>query len=146
MSISFEPIGIIHTPFKIMEGMPIHFIEGKGIKGSIELKEEYVPGLLDLDKFSHIILIFQFHRSLEIELQPTTFRDNKMHGVFSTRTPRRPNHIGISLVKLLSIRNNILNFENVDMIDGTPLLDIKPFIPDFYKDDLEKNGWIEKQN
>lgn len=143
MSITFEPIGIISTPFNTKAGMPIQAGLTKGVKGRIELKPEFVPGLLDLGGFSHIILLYHFHESSGFDLQPTPFLDDKRHGVFATRAPRRPNPIGMSVVKLLRIDNNVLEIENVDVIDGTPLLDIKPYVPYFDIHDVEKSGWVE---
>ena len=142
MPITFEPIGIIHTPFTSKEGMPIQSTAAKGVKGKIILMEEYASGLADLDGFSHIFLIYYFHKSIGFELQTTPFLDNVKRGVFATRAPRRPNSIGISVVRLLSIEKNIIHIENVDILDGTPLLDIKPYIPDFDIHEIEKNGWI----
>jgi len=145
MSIIIEPIGIIHTPYKTKEGMPIQSKGAKGIKGQIKLKDELVPGLTDLDGFSHVILIYNFHKSKGFDLLTTPFLDNHQRGIFATRAPQRPNSIGISVVRLLKIENNILDIENVDMLDGTPLLDIKPYIPDFDIHKTEKNGWTENK-
>ncbi len=119
--------------------MPIQSRLAKGAKGRIELKEEFVPGLLDLDGFSHIILVYYFHESKNFELQVEPFLENKKHGVFATRAPKRPNAIGMSVVKLLRIDNNILEVENIDVLDGTPLLDIKPYIPQFDIHQVEKS-------
>jgi tRNA-Thr(GGU) m(6)t(6)A37 methyltransferase TsaA len=146
MAITFDPIGIIRTPFKTKEGMPIQSSRAKGIRGRVELKPEFVPGLLDLDGFSHIILVYHFHQSVGFELQTKPFLDDKKHGIFAIRAPKRPNPIGMSVVKLLSITDNILEIENVDMLDGTPLLDIKPYIPDFDIHDVEKSGWIRDKS
>lgn len=143
MSIVFEPIGIIFTPFHTNENMPIQTTGAKGIKGRIEVKKEFAAGLIDLNGFSHIILIYYFHKSIGFELQITPFLDNKKHGVFSTRAPKRPNPIGISVVKLIAVNNNILDIENVDIIDGTPLLDIKPYISEFDIHKVEEYGWIK---
>ncbi|GET20694.1 tRNA-Thr(GGU) m(6)t(6)A37 methyltransferase TsaA [Prolixibacter denitrificans] len=127
--------------------MPIQSRLAKGIKGRIELKEEFVPGLLDLDGFSHIFLVYYFHESNGFELQVKPFLDDNKHGVFATRAPKRPNGIGMSVVKLLHVDKNILEVENVDMLDGTPLLDIKPYIPQFDDHQVEKWGWVEdKEN
>jgi len=145
MKITFEPIGIINTPFKTIEGMPIQSKAAKGIKGCIILKKELVSGLNDLSGFSHIILIYYFHKSEGFKLQTIPFLDKNKRGVFSTRAPRRPNSIGISVVRLLNIEKNILNIENVDMLDGTPLLDIKPYISDFDIHKIDKSGWLENQ-
>lgn len=145
MPIRLKPIGIIHTPFKTKEGMPIQSNGAKGIKGQIELNEEFVPGLADLDGFSHIILIYCFHKSTGFELLTRPFLDNKQRGVFATRAPKRPNPIGLSVVRILKIEKNIIYVENVDILDETPLLDIKPYIPDFDIHKTEKNGWIENK-
>lgn len=145
MPIRLKPIGIIHTPFKTKEGMPIQSNGAKGIKGQIELNEEFVPGLADLDGFSHIILIYYFHKSTGFELLTRPFLDNKQRGVFATRAPKRPNPIGLSVVRILKIEKNIIYVENVDILDETPLLDIKPYIPDFDIHKTEKNGWIENK-
>jgi tRNA (adenine37-N6)-methyltransferase len=145
MSITLEPIGIIHTPFKTREGMPIQSNGAKGIKGQIELKEEFIPGLTDLDEFSHIILIYNFHKSIGFELLTKPFLDNIQRGVFATRAPKRPNPIGLSVVRIIKIEKNIIYVENVDMLDETPLLDIKPYIPAFDIHKTEKNGWIENK-
>jgi len=144
MSINFTSIGIIHTPFKRKEGMPIQSVGAKGIKGTIILKKKYIKGLLDLDKFSHIYLIYNFHKSNKFDLQVTPFLDDKPHGIFATRAPNRPNAIGISVVKLISIIDNVLEIENVDILDKTPLIDIKPYISQFDIHNVEKNGWINK--
>jgi tRNA (adenine37-N6)-methyltransferase len=145
MSIVLEPIGTIHTPFKTKEGMPIQSNGAKGIKGQIHLKEEFITGLANLDGFSHIILIYNFHKSTGFELLTTPFLDNTERGVFATRAPKRPNPIGLSVVRLLKIEKNFLYIENVDMLDGTPLLDIKPYIPDFDIHKTEKKGWTDSK-
>ena len=145
MEIKYKSIGTIHTPFKRIKGMPIQSSGAKGIKGTIKLKKKFAKGLLDLDKFSHIYLIYHFHESQGFNLRVIPFLDNKQHGIFATRAPQRPNSIGISVVKLKNIKNNILEIENVDMIDGTPLLDIKPYISQFDIHDIEKDGWINNK-
>jgi tRNA-Thr(GGU) m(6)t(6)A37 methyltransferase TsaA len=145
MAFSYNPIGIIRTPFKQAAGMPIQPSGAKGVKGTIELKPEYMDGLKDLEGFSHIILIYHFHKSKKQELVVTPFLDSKTHGVFATRAPNRPNPVGISIVKLLKIEFNILYLENVDIIDKTPLIDIKPYVPEFDKPSSVKTGWLEKK-
>ena len=145
MTITYTPIGIIHSPFNNKEGMPIQSAGAIGIKGTIEIKEEFTDGLEDLDGFSHIILIYSFHKSKGFNLKVKPFLSEKIHGVFSTRAPERPNAIGISAVKLLSIKKNIIEIENVDVLDGTPLLDIKPYIPEFDIHKVDKYGWLENK-
>lgn len=141
--VKFSPIGFIYSPFKTLENMPIQPGGALGIKGSIELFPRYQPALLDLEGFSHIYLIYHFHKAQGVSLQPTPFLDTKPHGLFATRAPKRPNPIGISIVKLISIKENILNIENVDILDGTPLLDIKPYVPDFDEVDSVRIGWLK---
>ena len=140
----FKSIGTIHTPHKTKDGIPIQSKYAKGIKGTIRLKKKYINGLLDLNGFSHIYLLYFFHKSEGYKLQVIPFLDKVVHGVFSTRAPRRPNAIGISVVKLININDNILEIEDVEMIDGTPLLDIKPYIPEFDSYKVEKTGWFNK--
>jgi tRNA-Thr(GGU) m(6)t(6)A37 methyltransferase TsaA len=142
MKIKYTSIGTIHTPFKEIEQMPIQSSGAKGIKGTVKLKKKYVKGLFDLERFSHIFLIYHFHKSEGFNLKVIPFLDNKQHGVFATRAPRRPNPVGISVVRLISIKDNILEIENVDMINGTPLIDIKPYISQFDIHEIEKNGWL----
>jgi len=144
MKVRFKSIGTIHTPHKTKDGIPIQSKYAKGIKGTIKLKKKYISGLLDLDGFSHIYLIYYFHKSEGYKLQVIPFLDKLVHGVFSTRAPRRPNAIGISVVKLISINDNMLEIENVEMLDGTPLLDIKAYIPEFDNYKVEKRGWFSK--
>lgn len=143
MKITFEQIGTVFTEFKTREGMPIQSNGAKGVKGRIVLNKDLTLGLNDLIDFSHIILIYHFHKSEGFELETKPFLDKQKRGVFSTRAPKRPNSIGISVVKLLAIENNTLIIENVDILDETPLLDIKPYIPEFDHHEVEKYGWIE---
>ena len=141
----FKPIGIIHTPFKNAVGTPIQPKAGKGKKGTVEIFSEFKEGLIDLAGFSHIILISHFHLAKDYKLKVTPFMDDEEHGVFATRAPSRPNPIGISVVRLNRIENNILYIHDVDIIDGTPLLDIKPYVPDFDSKENIKIGWLEKR-
>jgi len=143
--IKYNPIGIIHSPFKEIEGVPIHPRGAKGIKGSIEITKELEEGLRDLEGFSHIILLYQFHLSRTYSLSVVPFLDNKPHGVFATRAPKRPNSIGLSIVKLINIEKNILHIENIDIIDGTPLLDIKPYFKEFKDSEKVRIGWLTKK-
>lgn len=143
MEINYRSIGIIHTPFKNPKGMPIQPTGAKGIKGTIELNEVYIQGLKDLDGFSHLILIYHFHKATERKLLIQPFLEDENHGIFAIRAPKRPNPIGLSIVKLLNIKKNILEIENVDILNGTPLLDIKPYVPHFDIFDNVKSGWLE---
>jgi tRNA-Thr(GGU) m(6)t(6)A37 methyltransferase TsaA len=141
--IQFNQIGTIHSPFKEARGTPIQPGAAEGIEGTIEVFQEYSEGLKDLDGFSHIILVYHFHLARKASLELTPFMDNRPHGVFSTRAPNRPNPIGISVVRLAGIEGNILHIKNLDILDGTPLLDIKPYIPEFDLKEVDGKGWLE---
>ena len=140
--IRYAPIGIIQTPFKTNAGMPIQPAGAIGVRGTIKILRDYMGGLKDLDGFCHLILIYHFHLSTDYKLDVIPFLDDTPRGVFATRAPKRPNPIGLSVVKLNRIEADTLYIENVDIIDGTPLLDIKPYVPAF---DVFKNatvGWL----
>ena len=141
--IKFKPIGIIHSPFKETRGVPIQPSGAKGIKGHIEVFPEFEEGLKDIDGFSHIILIYHFHLAQKTTLKVIPYLDQQAHGIFATRAPLRPNHIGFSVVELLKVEQNILHIQNLDIVDGTPLLDIKPCVPQFDFQDVTKTGWLE---
>ncbi len=144
MEIVYRPIGIIRTPFKSKEGVPIQPVYGKGVKGYVEVFPEYVEGLKDLEGFSHLILVYHFHLSNGYKLLVKPYLDENLRGVFSTRAPRRPNPIGISIVRLIERVGSTLHISDVDMVDGTPLLDIKPYVPDFDNRTDVKIGWLER--
>ena len=144
MKIEFKPIGIIHSPFNEPENMPIQPAGAEGITGTIEIFKEYQDGLKDLEGFSHVILLYHLHRSTGFKLQVIPFMDTELRGVFATRAPRRPNPIGISVVELGRIENGLLHIRNVDILDGTPLLDIKPYVPEFDVQVKVRTGWLEK--
>ncbi len=142
--IEFRPIGTIHTPFKKLDNMPVQPPGGAGVKGMVKIFDEYRPGLKDLDGFSHIILLFFFHRSRGFKLDVVPFLDTVKRGLFATRAPKRPNQIGLSVVQLDKIEDGVLHISNVDILDGTPLLDIKPYIPEFDFQKDVRTGWREK--
>ena len=142
--IVFHPIGVIHSEYKETKNTPIQPASARGVSGSVEIFPEYVEGLKDIEGFSHLILIYHFDRSQGYKLKVKPFLDENLHGVFSTRAPFRPNPIGLSVVKLVSRSKNILEIENIDILDGTPLLDIKPFVPDFDAVENAKIGWVAK--
>ena len=145
MNIELESIGTIHTEFKEIEGMLIQPTGAKGVKGTIVIKDKYVDGLKDLDGFSHIHLIYLLHKVERYKLEVKPFMDTKTHGVFATRSPKRPNRIGMSVVKVNKVEGNTVFIENVDILDETPLLDIKPYVPQLYEDTIDelKIGWFE---
>jgi tRNA (adenine37-N6)-methyltransferase len=142
--IELNPIGIIHTPFTKPEGMPIQPAGAVAVHGTVEVFEEYHAGLKDLDGFSHIILLYHFHRSHGFTLQVVPYMDNQPRGLFATRAPKRPNPIGLSVVQLDRIENGTLYVQNVDILDGTPLLDIKPYVPEFDSRADIRTGWLEQ--
>jgi tRNA-Thr(GGU) m(6)t(6)A37 methyltransferase TsaA len=144
MKIEYAPIGIIHTPFMELEGMPIQPPGAVGIKGTVEVFEEFRSGLRDLDGFSHIILLYHFHRSHGFNLHVVPFMDSEERGLFATRAPKRPNPIGFSVVQLDRIKDGVLYIRDVDILDGTPLLDIKPYVPEFDAQKEVRTGWLEK--
>jgi tRNA-Thr(GGU) m(6)t(6)A37 methyltransferase TsaA len=143
MKITYSPIGMIHSPFHELSDMPIQPCSDISAAGTIELQAKYIPGLKDLDGFSHIILIYHLHQSHRPALSVVPFLDSKPHGIFATRAPQRPNPIGISVVKLIRIEKTRLHVENLDILDGTPLLDIKPYVPQFDSAMDFKLGWLE---
>lgn len=143
--VEFHPIGIIRTPFNERKDMPIQPKGAEDVKGIIELDAPFEEGLKDLDGFSHIILIYQFHLSDSYTLTVTPFMDTEKRGLFSTRAPNRPNPIGLSIVKLISICKNRIEVEGIDVLDQTPLLDIKPYVPSFDQPQGGiREGWVEK--
>lgn len=144
MKIEYTPIGIIHSPFRELEGMPIQPAGAAGVKGTVELFEEFRGGLKDLDGFSHIILLYHFHRSQGFSLHIVPFMNHKPRGLFATRAPKRPNAIGLSVVRLEKIDDGVLHIQNVDVLDSTPLLDIKPYVPEFDNPGDVRTGWLEQ--
>jgi tRNA-Thr(GGU) m(6)t(6)A37 methyltransferase TsaA len=143
MKIEYTPIGIIHSPFRELQGMPIQPAGAVGVKGTVELFEEFRGGLKDLDGFSHIILLYHFHRSQGFNLHVVPFMDQEPRGLFATRAPKRPNAIGLSVVRLDTVNDGVLYIQNLDILDGTPLLDIKPYVPEFDSQTGVRTGWLE---
>jgi tRNA-Thr(GGU) m(6)t(6)A37 methyltransferase TsaA len=143
-SVVLKPIGVIRSPFTETKSMPIQPVSENSAAGSIEVFPEFVAGLMDLEGFSHILLLYHFHRSRHFTLSVTPFLDTEPRGLFATRAPNRPNPIGISLVRLVRIEGPLLHVANIDVLDGTPLLDIKPHVPDFDCAPGARIGWLEK--
>lgn len=144
MKIEYQHIGIVHSPFHEPEGTPIQSTGAVGVQGTVEIFPEFAQGLRDLDGFSHIILMYHFHRSDGFTLLVTPFMDSVQRGVFATRAPRRPNPIGLSVVRLNKLQNQTLHIEGVDILDGTPVLDIKPYVPEFDHYAVDRIGWLEQ--
>jgi tRNA-Thr(GGU) m(6)t(6)A37 methyltransferase TsaA len=145
VTIVFSPIGIIHSPFTDLEGMPIQPTAARDVAGTITIVSQYEEGLRDLDGFSHIILLYHFHLSSGYSLTVTPFLDTVKRGLFATRAPRRPNPIGLSIVRLERIDGVHLHILDVDVLDGTPLLDIKPWAPAFDMRENTRGGWLEQK-
>ncbi|RLC48220.1 MAG: tRNA (N6-threonylcarbamoyladenosine(37)-N6)-methyltransferase TrmO [Candidatus Cloacimonadota bacterium] len=142
--IIIKPIGIIHTPYKEAKDIPIQGKFRKEIKGTVEVFKEYEQGLKDIQGFSHLILLFYFHKSNKECVIGRPYLEDEEHGIFAIRSPHRPNHIGISIVRLLKRKKNILYIQEIDIFDGTPLLDIKPYVKHFDNRDNIRCGWLEK--
>jgi tRNA (adenine37-N6)-methyltransferase len=141
--VSFDPIGLIHTPFRAVDGMPIQSVAAIDVAGWIELDESFESGLADLDGFSHLILLYHLHATGPARLTVTPFLDQNPHGIFATRSPARPNPIGMSTVRLRAIDGARIDILDVDMLDGSPLLDIKPYVPAFDDRSGATIGWFE---
>jgi len=141
-SCTFRPIGIIRSEWKETEGSPIQGVFAPDSRGTVELFPGYADGLRDIEGFSHLWLLYVFHRSAPGQLLVRPFMDERVHGVFATRAPRRPNPIGLSLVRLLHVERNVLEIAEVDVLDGTPLLDIKPYVRRFDQRDNASEGWL----
>jgi tRNA-Thr(GGU) m(6)t(6)A37 methyltransferase TsaA len=139
----YTPIGVVHSPFEWARDVPIQSAAAADVEGHVEVFPEYVEGLKDVDGFSHLILVYFCHLAQKYSLLVKPFLDNELRGVFSTRAPSRPNSIGVSVVRLIKRENNLLYIQDVDIVDGTPLLDIKPFVSQFDNRKTEKIGWLE---
>jgi len=145
MEFNMRPIGIIHSPFTEKGEMPIQASRSQAI-GSVEVYPEFIDGLTDLDGFSHIIIFYAFHQSSGYSLRVKPFLDDQERGLFATRYPARPNPIGLSIVELKILKDNFLTVEGIDVLDGTPLLDIKPYVPDFDVRENPRTGWYETRS
>jgi tRNA-Thr(GGU) m(6)t(6)A37 methyltransferase TsaA len=139
----FVPMGVIHSPFTDLTGMPIQPNGARGIRGTVEIFEEFKEGLSDIAGFSHLFMIYVFHRCPLYQLTVTPFLDTTHRGVFATRAPCRPNPIGLSIVRLIEVKGTTLVIEDVDILDGTPLLDLKPYVPAFDSYPDASSGWLE---
>jgi tRNA-Thr(GGU) m(6)t(6)A37 methyltransferase TsaA len=142
MKIEYEPIGIVRSSHQAAAGTPIQPSRAEGVFGTIELLPEFVPGLADLDGFSHIVVVCHFDRVREFKLSVVPYLDTVPRGLFATRAPSRPNPIGLSVVRLVGIEGNELSIEGVDILDGTPVLDIKPWLGKFEQPKDARCGWF----
>jgi tRNA-Thr(GGU) m(6)t(6)A37 methyltransferase TsaA len=142
MEITYQPIGYLVTPFESPDDMPIQPCSRIAAPGYAVIAEQFVAGLKDLETFSHAILIYHFHKKTKTSLLVSPFLDEEERGIFATRAPVRPNAIGLSIAKLVKVEGNTLYFENLDMLNGTPLLDIKPYVPEFDRPENPTSGWL----
>lgn len=142
--ISYRPIGVIHSEHTAVDKIPIQPVYAKGCRGWTEVFPEYAEGLRDLDGFSHIYLIYHFNKAEPPKLIVKPYLQDIERGVFATRSPRRPNAIGLSVVELLNRDNNVLHLDGLDILDGTPLLDIKPYTAKFDRIETARNGWQDE--
>ncbi len=143
MRVTYRPIGSIHSPFTDLKDMPIQPTGQASAPGTVEVLPEFAAGLKDLEGFSHVILLYHLHKVRRVDLTVTPFLGSEPRGVFATRAPTRPNPIGLSIVELVRIEGNRLYLGNVDILDGTPLLDIKPYVPEFDQPAEARAGWLE---
>jgi tRNA-Thr(GGU) m(6)t(6)A37 methyltransferase TsaA len=144
MNIQYEPIGVVHSPFTSLEGMPIQPSRGRCVHATVEVYSQFEEGLQDLEGFSHIMLLCHFHRAKAYRLKVVPFLDTELRGLFATRAPSRPNPIGLSVVRLIRVDKNILSIQDVDLLDGTPVLDIKPYVNEFDEREDPRMGWLER--
>ena len=144
MKIEYKPIGIVRSPFKELKGIPNQPSKSNGVNGIIEVYPQFQEGLKDLDGFSHIILLCHFHKITEFKLSIVPSEETEIRGLFATRSPRRPNPIGFSVVQLNDVQENKIMVSDLDILDGTPVLDIKPYFREFDSSKEIKTGWISK--
>jgi tRNA-Thr(GGU) m(6)t(6)A37 methyltransferase TsaA len=140
--IRFKPIGVLRSPFKDLKNMPIQPTSRNSASGHAEVLSEYLAALKDLDGFSHAMILYHFHKVERCDLQVTPFLDDAPRGVFSTRAPTRPNPIGLSVLPISAVEGCKVHFAKIDVLDGTPLLDIKPYVPDFDRPEKVRTGWL----
>ncbi len=143
MDITYSPIGYFRTPYKEVKGMPIQPIGGKDVEGYIEVLPEFSAGLKDLEGFSHVIVLSHLHKIVGHDLIVKPFLDTKLHGIFATRSPKRPNPVGLSIMRLKAISGSRVILQGIDILDQTPVIDIKPYVADFDQCNADRFGWFE---
>jgi tRNA-Thr(GGU) m(6)t(6)A37 methyltransferase TsaA len=143
-TIAYNPIGVIHSEHTLIDATPIQPVYARGCKGKAVIFPEFAEGLRDLEGFSHIYLIYHLHRAGKPKLMVKPFLQDIERGVFATRSPNRPNAIGLSVVELIACEGNVLYLDGVDILDGTPLLDIKPYTAKFDRFETIRNGWQDQ--
>ena len=142
MKLELTPIGLIHSPHRQAEGTPIQPRWAAGSEGTVELFPEFAPGLRDLEEFARVWLLYWFDRARAARLEVVPYVDSQTHGIFATRAPSRPNPIGLSSVRLLAVEGSRLRVADLDVLDGTPVFDIKPYVPDFDVFPVKRVGWF----
>ncbi len=145
-SITYRPIGVLRSEHTVAGQTPIQPAYAKGCQGRAEVLPEFAEGLTDLEGFSHVYIIYHFHQAQPAKMKVKPFMQDAEHGVFATRAPCRPNPIGISIVELVRREGNVLYIDGVDVLDGTPLLDIKPYTAKFDRIETTRNGWQDEVN
>ena len=143
MKIEYQSIGVVHSTFKELQKVPNQSYYAKDVNGTVEVYPEFEPGLKDLDGFSHLFLICHFHMTADYRLHIVPSADTELRGLFATRSPKRPNPIGISIVRLNKIEKNILFISDLDTLDGTPVIDIKPYVAEFERFTNVRVGWMK---
>jgi tRNA-Thr(GGU) m(6)t(6)A37 methyltransferase TsaA len=141
MDVTYRPVGIVRSPFTAVEGMPIQPSRARDVEGTLEIDPEFHAGLKDLDGFSHILLVCHLHRVSGSELTVVPFLDTEPRGIFATRAPKRPNAIAISVLRIKSVSDGRVQVLDVDLLDGTPILDVKPYVPEFDARVDARIGW-----
>ena len=141
-TIAYQSIGILHSPFTDIKGMPIQPVGALGVAGHVTVHSDFAGGLRDLEGFSHVFLLYHLHRVAGYDLVVRPFLDNADHGIFATRSPKRPNPIGLSVLELVGVSGTTVHLRNVDVLDGTPVLDIKPYVPHFDVWEAGRIGWF----
>lgn len=142
--ITYHPIGVVESPHRRPEGMPIQPAGARGFRGSLRLRPEFAAALADLDGFSHVIVLYHFHQAGPFQPKVTPFLDRQPRGLFATRAPRRPNPIGLSVLRIVGIEGALIEVEDIDILDGTPVLDVKPYVPAFDAPADVRTGWMEQ--
>lgn len=136
------PIGVLRTPFIHRESTPTQGVFAPKAAGTLEVFDEFAEGLQDIEGFSHLILLYMLHRTQKVDMRVLPFLDDSHHGILATRNPRRPNHVGLTVVQLAARSNNVLHLSGLDMLDGTPVIDIKPYVPRFDSFPDAAEGWF----
>ncbi len=143
-AVVYRAIGVIRSPHRVPAGTPIQPRYAQDVEGEVVMREDLEPALMDLEGFERVWLLYAFDRAGSFEPRVTPYRDTQEHGLFATRAPSRPNPLGMSVVRLLGREGNVLRVRDLDVLDGTPLLDIKPYVPEFDAYPDARAGWLDQ--